>query len=74
MKILTRATSIAATCVLSLAAENLATAQQPAGRDFDKEITTALASAKEAAQFDFLGTLVRTCLRSEEHTSELQSH
>jgi metallo-beta-lactamase class B len=62
MKILTRATSIAATCVLSLAAENLATAQQPAGRDFDKEITTALASAKEAAQFDFLGTLVRTCL------------
>ncbi len=36
--------------------------QPPAKRDFEKEISTALASAKTAAQFDFLGTLVRTCL------------
>lgn len=36
--------------------------QPPSKRDFEKEISTALASAKTAAQFDFLGTLVRTCL------------
>ena len=38
-------------------------AQQTAGkRDFEAEIQKALAAAKTAAQFDFLGTLVRTCL------------
>lgn len=31
-------------------------------RDFESEIRTALQSAKTAAGFDFLGTLVRTCL------------
>jgi metallo-beta-lactamase class B len=31
-------------------------------RDFDAEIRAALQSAKTAAGFDFLGTLVRTCL------------
>jgi metallo-beta-lactamase class B len=31
-------------------------------RDFDAEIRTALQSAKTAAGFEFLGTLVRTCL------------
>jgi metallo-beta-lactamase class B len=34
----------------------------PGGRDFDKEIEAALRSAKAAAGFEFLGTLVRTCL------------
>jgi metallo-beta-lactamase class B len=33
-----------------------------ADRDFDQEIRTAIESAKTAAGFDFLGTLVRTCL------------
>ena len=31
-------------------------------RDYDAEIRAALASAKEAAEFEFLGGLVRTCL------------
>lgn len=31
-------------------------------RNFEAEIQTALASAKAAAGFEFLGTLVRTCL------------
>jgi metallo-beta-lactamase class B len=40
-----------------------AVAQTPPGkRDFDKEAETALQSAKTAAGFEFLGTLVRTCL------------
>ena len=40
-----------------------ATAQQPsAKRNFEAEIQASLASAKSAAGFDFLGTLVRTCL------------
>ena len=30
--------------------------------DFDAEIRAALQSAKTAAGFEFLGTLVRTCL------------
>jgi metallo-beta-lactamase class B len=34
----------------------------PAKRDFDREIEAALQSAKTAAGFEFLGTLVRTCL------------
>jgi metallo-beta-lactamase class B len=38
-------------------------AQQGGGkRDFETEITAALQSAKAAAGFEFLGTLVRTCL------------
>jgi len=37
-------------------------AQAPAKRNFDAEIRTAVQSAKAAAGFDFLGTLVRTCL------------
>jgi metallo-beta-lactamase class B len=36
--------------------------QPPARRDFDAEIRAAVQSAKTAARFDFLGTLVRTCL------------
>ena len=37
-------------------------AQTPARRDFEAEIRAALQSAKNAAGFDFLGTLARTCL------------
>jgi metallo-beta-lactamase class B len=38
-------------------------AQQAAGkRDFDAEYRAAVQSAKDAAEFEFLGTLVRTCL------------
>jgi len=37
-------------------------AQTPARRDFDAEYRAAVQGAKEAAGFDFLGTLVRTCL------------
>jgi metallo-beta-lactamase class B len=40
-----------------------APAQQTTGkRNFDAEITAALQAAKNAAGFDFQGTLVRTCL------------
>jgi len=39
-----------------------ACAQQPAKRDFDAEVQAAIQSAKTAAGFEFLGTLVRTCL------------
>ena len=49
-------------------------AQQAAPkRDFDAEVRTALQSAKTAAGFEFLGTLVRTCLLPEsggENTSD----
>ena len=44
-------------------AASVAFAQQPpTARDFEAEISAALASAKSAAGFEFLGTLVRTCL------------
>jgi metallo-beta-lactamase class B len=36
--------------------------QVPAARDFEAEIRAAVQSAKTAAGFEFLGTLVRTCL------------
>ena len=36
--------------------------QAPAKRNFEMEIQAALESAKTAAGFEFLGTLVRTCL------------
>jgi len=42
---------------------NQAAAQQPsAKRNFEAEINSALGAAKTAAGFEFLGTLVRTCL------------
>ena len=37
-------------------------AQTRGGRDFDVEYRTAVAAAKDAAGFEWLGTLVRTCL------------
>ena len=39
-----------------------ALAQAPAKRDFDAEAQAAVQSAKTAAGFEFLGTLVRVCL------------
>src|SRR5437899_1752916 len=39
-----------------------ALAQAPAKRDFDAEAQAAVQAAKTAAGFEFLGTLVRTCL------------
>src|SRR6266508_2678065 len=39
-----------------------ALAQSPAKRDFDAEAQAAVQSAKTAAGFEFLGTLVRVCL------------
>jgi metallo-beta-lactamase class B len=36
--------------------------QAPVKRDFESEIQAALQAAKTAAEFEFLGTLVRTCL------------
>ena len=51
-----------AVLALVIAAGSVFAQQPPAKRDFDAEISAALASAKSAAGFDFLGTLVRTCL------------
>src|SRR5580765_2629495 len=39
-----------------------ASSQSPARRDFDAEYRTAVEAAKDAAGFEWLGTLVRTCL------------
>ena len=36
--------------------------QTPSRRNFEAEINAALQAAKTAAGFEFLGTLVRTCL------------
>jgi metallo-beta-lactamase class B len=48
--------------VAALAAGSVFAQQAPVSRDFDAEIRAALQSAKTAAGFEFLGTLVRTCL------------
>ncbi len=48
--------------VAGLAAGIVFAQQAPVTRDFDAEIRAALQSAKTAAGFEFLGTLVRTCL------------
>jgi metallo-beta-lactamase class B len=39
-----------------------ALAQTPSPRNFEQEIRQSLQKAKNAAEFDFLGTLARTCL------------
>lgn len=41
---------------------NVSSQQSPAKRDFEAEILKSLNGAKAAAGFEFLGTLVRTCL------------
>lgn len=54
---------IAAVGVLAGRPADAVRAQQGGGkRDFEAEIAAALQSAKAAAGFEFLGTLVRTCL------------
>src|SRR5713101_8880330 len=45
-----------------LAADRGLAQQAPVKRDFESEIQAALQAAKTAAEFEFLGTLVRTCL------------
>jgi metallo-beta-lactamase class B len=45
-----------------IAADNGFAQQAPVRRDFESEIQAALQAAKTAAEFEFLGTLVRTCL------------
>ena len=57
-----RRSTIALALAAMLAAGAAHAQQAAAKRDFDKEIGAALASAKSAAGFEFLGTLVRTCL------------
>lgn len=53
----------AALAIAAVCAAGGASAQQaPVKRDFDAEIRAAVQSAKTAAGFEFLGTLVRTCL------------
>ncbi len=52
----------AGVAVAALAGPTLVGQQRPAGRDFDTEIQAAIQSAKDASGFEFLGTLVRTCL------------
>ncbi len=55
------AMSLALAVSVSVTSVNVA-AQSPAARDFDEEIRASLQAAKRAAGFEFLGTLVRTCL------------
>jgi len=45
-----------------IAADNGFAQQAPVKRDFESEIQAALQAAKTAAEFEFLGTLARTCL------------
>jgi metallo-beta-lactamase class B len=45
-----------------IAADSGFAQQAPVKRDFESEIQAALQAAKAAAEFEFLGTLVRTCL------------
>ena len=48
--------------VAGIAADNGFAQQAPVRRDFESEIQAALQAAKTAAEFEFLGTLARTCL------------
>lgn len=59
-----RVTSVGAALaiVASLAVGGVFGQLAPSKRNFDAEIQAALESAKTAAGFEFLGTLVRTCL------------
>jgi metallo-beta-lactamase class B len=53
---------VAVIIAAALAAGGVSAQQSRATRDFEAEIQAALAAAKTAAGFDFLGTLVRTCV------------
>jgi metallo-beta-lactamase class B len=54
--------AIRAALVLTAACAAAALAQAPAKRDYEAEIRSALQAAKTASEFEFMGTLVRTCL------------
>jgi metallo-beta-lactamase class B len=58
-----RRLEIATAIVLAALVGPVVFAQQaPAKREYEAEIRAAVQSAKDAAGFEFLGTLVRTCL------------
>src|SRR5689334_19000591 len=62
MRTRTLRVAAAAVAVAGLAGPALFGQPAPAKRDFDAEIRAAIQSAKDASEFEFLGTLVRTCL------------
>ena len=62
MKSQVRRVGAALALAVGLAATSVRAQQGTAARDFDAEIRAAVQSAKTAAGFEFLGTLVRTCL------------
>ena len=68
-----RPIGVTVACVIAGAATLSLAAQAPSKRDFAAEYRAAVQAAKDAAQFDWLGTLVRTCLLPQsggENTSE----
>ena len=62
MKSTVTSLGVALAVAASLGMGGVLAQQVPSKRNFDGEIQTALESAKTAAGFEFLGTLVRTCL------------
>jgi metallo-beta-lactamase class B len=62
MKSQARRVGAALALAVGLAATGVRAQQGAAARDFEAEIRAAVQSAKTAAGFEFLGTLVRTCL------------
>lgn len=54
--------NVAGVVVSSYVACVVVAAQAPRGRDFEAEYRAAVQTAKDAAEFEHLGTLVRTCL------------
>ena len=53
---------VALAVLAGIAADSGFAQQAPVRRDFESEIQAALQAAKTAAEFEFLGTLARTCL------------
>jgi metallo-beta-lactamase class B len=51
-----------AVALVAACGARLLAAQAPGGRDFEAEIRAAIQGAKNASEFEFLGTLARTCL------------
>jgi metallo-beta-lactamase class B len=62
MKLCNGRTALALVFSLALGIGELSAQQTSTKRNFDAEINAALQGAKTAAGFEFLGTLVRTCL------------
>jgi metallo-beta-lactamase class B len=62
MKRYVASVGVALAVLAGIAADSGFAQQAPAKRDFESEIQAALQAAKIAAEFEFLGTLVRTCL------------